>query len=341
MPITKAVVPVAGLGTRLLPATKSQPKEMLPVGRKPVVQYVVEELEAAGLRSILFVTGRNKTAIEDHFDRDVELRRTLAETGKDDLLAALAYEGADVEFFYTRQSVQLGLGHAIRLGESYAEGDPFVIALGDSIIESQGTPSVLRRLIGAFEGTGAAAAIALEEVAPADVSRYGIAAPDGDPLPGFDGDVIRIRELVEKPDIDKAPSHLAIAGRYVVDPAVFDALRRTTAGKGGEIQLTDALRIMLRDGKQIIGLRLRPGEHRHDIGNFESYFRSFLHFALRDPDHADALRGAIEEEVRQEGRGTPARPFSGLEGILEGKSETTEAEIEAAEYRVDWPDDDA
>ena len=297
MPIRKAVVPVAGLGTRLLPATKSQPKEMLPVGRKPVVQYVVEELEAAGLRSILFVTGRSKTAIEDHFDRDVELRRALASTGKDELLAALAYEDANVEFFYTRQSVQLGLGHAIGLAESYAEGDPFVIALGDSIIESRGTSSVLRRLVEAFESTGAAAAIALEEVAPADVSRYGIAAPESDPLPGPDGDVLWIRDLVEKPAADEAPSRLAIAGRYVVTPAVFEALRRTTPGKGGEIQLTDALRIMLRDGQKVIGLRFRPGERRHDIGNFESYFRSFLHFALRDPDHADALRQAIEDEM--------------------------------------------
>ncbi len=298
MPITKAVVPVAGLGTRLLPATKSQPKEMLPVGRKPVVQYVVEELEEAGIRSILFVTGRGKSAIENHFDRDPELSRALAASGKDELLSALAYEDADVEFFYTRQSEQRGLGHAVGLAATYAEGDPFAIALGDSIIESRVSPSVMKRLADAFEQTGAAAAIALEEVAPDDVSRYGIAAPDGDPLPGFQGDVFRLRDLVEKPAPAEAPSRLAIAGRYVVTSAVFDALGRTDPGKGGEIQLTDAFRIMLHEGKTLIGLRLRPGERRHDIGNFESYFRSFLHFALRDPDHADALRHAIEEEVR-------------------------------------------
>ena len=298
MRIAKAVVPVAGLGTRLLPATKSQPKEMLPVGRRPVVQYVVEEIEAAGLRSILFVTGRSKTAIEDHFDRDAELRRALREGGRDDLLAELAYEDADVEFFYTRQSEQLGLGHAVGLAESYAEGEAFVVALGDSIIESVGSPSVLRRLIDAFEQTGASAAIALEEVAAEDVTRYGIAAPEGDPLPSFGGDVVRIRDLIEKPEAHEAPSRLAIAGRYVVTPAVFDALRRTQPGKGGEIQLTDALRLMLREGKTLIGLRLRPGERRHDIGNFESYFRSFLHFALHDPDHGAALRAAIEEEMR-------------------------------------------
>ena len=297
MPITKAVVPVAGLGTRLLPATKSQPKEMLPVGRKPVVQYVVEEIEQAGLRSILFVTGRSKTAIEDHFDRDPDLRRTLAANHKRHLLDALAYEEANVEFFYTRQSEQLGLGHAISLSESFAEGDPFVIALGDSIIESKGSPSVLRRLIDAFEQTGAAAALALEEVPADDVSRYGIAAPAADPIPGVGDDVFRIAGLIEKPSPQEAPSRLAIAGRYIVSSTVFDALRRTKPGKGDEIQLTDALRIMLAEGETLIGLRFRPGEKRHDIGNFESYFRTFLHFALHDPDHAESLRDAIQQEL--------------------------------------------
>jgi len=296
MATTKAVVPVAGLGTRLLPATKSQPKEMLPVGRKPVVQYVVEELEEAGLRSVLFVTGRNKTAIEDHFDRDAELRRALANGKKADLLAALAYEDASVEFFYTRQSEQRGLGHAVGLAEGYVEGEPFVIALGDSIIESRQSPSVLRRLIDAFEQTGAAAAIAFEEVEPAEVVHYGIAAP-AETLPGFDGDVFRIADLVEKPDPAAAPSRLAIAGRYVASASLFGALRRTPPGKGGEIQVTDAFRILLREGKPLIGLRMRAGEQRHDIGNFESYFRSFLHFALRDPEHGEALRQALRREI--------------------------------------------
>jgi len=301
MAITKAVVPVAGLGTRLLPATKSQPKEMLPVGRKPVVQYVVEEIEQAGLRSVLFVTGRNKTAIEDHFDRDTELRRALANGKKSDLLAALAYEDANVEFLYIRQSEQLGLGHAVSLAEGYAEGQPFAVALGDSIIESRQSPTVLRRLIDAFERTGASAAIAFEEVEPDDVVHYGIADP-ADTLPGYGGDVFRLRGLIEKPSAAEAPSRYAIAGRYVVSSAVFDALRRTQPGKGGEIQLTDALRIMLDDGKTLIGLRMRAGECRHDIGNFESYFRSFLHFALADPEHGAELRKALARE--QESPGT-------------------------------------
>jgi len=299
MPPGKAVVPVAGLGTRLLPATKSQPKEMLPVGRKPVVQYVVEELEDAGLTSILFVTGRGKTAIENHFDRDLELRRALETSGKRELLDALAYEQADIEFFYTRQSEQRGLGHAILLAEGYVEGEPFVIALGDSIIESKHSPSVLRRLIEAFDRTGAAAAIALEEVEPQEVSRYGIARP-ADEIRGFGGEAFRISDLIEKPDPAEAPSRLAIAGRYVAAPSLFDALRRTEPGKGGEIQLTDAFRIMLDEGKTLIGLRLKPGERRHDIGNFESYFRSFLHFALADPDHGPALRKALAGELGHE-----------------------------------------
>jgi UTP--glucose-1-phosphate uridylyltransferase len=297
MPITKAIVPVAGLGTRLLPATKSQPKEMLPVGRKPVVQYVVEELEQAGLRSILFITGRGKTAIENHFDRDPELRRGLEANGKDHLLEALAYEDADVEFFYTRQREQLGLGHAVSLGQNYAENDPFVIALGDSIIESQGEPPVLRRLIETFERTGADAAIAFEEVSLDEVHYYGIAAPADEPLPDAGEDAFRVTDLLEKPSREEAPSQLAISGRYVVSGALFDALRRTTPGKGGEIQLTDALRLLLQDGKTVVGLRFRPGEKRHDIGNFGSYFRSFLHFALRDPDCAEGLRAAIRAET--------------------------------------------
>jgi UTP--glucose-1-phosphate uridylyltransferase len=269
---------------------------MLPVGRKPVVQYVVEEIEEAGLRSILFVTGRSKTAIENHFDRDAELRRTLKNGKKDGLIAALAYEDAEVEFFYTRQSEQRGLGHAVSLAEGYVGGEPFVVALGDSIIESKHTAPVLRRLLAAFEQTGAAAAIALEEVGPAEVSQYGIVAP-GETIAGFDGDVFRITDLVEKPEPDQAPSRLAIAGRYVVANSVFDALRRTPPGKGGEVQLTDALRIMLREGRPLIGLRFREGECRHDIGNFESYFRSFLHFALQDPEHGATLRHVVEDEL--------------------------------------------
>ncbi|MBM4037287.1 MAG: UTP--glucose-1-phosphate uridylyltransferase [Planctomycetes bacterium] len=296
MATTRAVVPVAGLGTRLLPATKSQPKEMLPVGRKPVVQYVVEEIQQAGLTSLLFITGRSKTAIENHFDRDAELRRALENERKSGLLAALAYEDANLEFFYTRQSEQLGLGHAISLAEGYVQGEPFVIALGDSIIESAGAPSVLRRLVDAFETAGAAAAIAFEEVAADDVVHYGIADP-GEALAG--GDAFRIRGLIEKPSTAEAPSRLAIAGRYVVGPCIFDALRRTKPGKGGEIQLTDALRLLLDDGQPVIGLRMRPGERRHDIGNFESYFRSFLHFALADPEHGEALREALAQESRR------------------------------------------
>lgn len=296
MAITKAVVPVAGLGTRLLPATKSQPKEMLPVGRKPVVQYVVEEIQEAGLTSLLFITGRSKTAIENHFDRDAELRRALSNGRKADLLAALAYEEANVEFFYTRQSEQRGLGHAVSLAEGYVQGEPFVIALGDSIIESAGTPSVLRRLIEAFEITGAAAAIAFEEVPPDEVVHYGIADP-AETLAAAGPDVFRVAGLIEKPAPAEAPSRLAISGRYVVAGGVFDALRRTAPGKGGEIQLTDALRILLDDGKRVIGLRMRPGERRHDIGNFGSYFRSFLHFALRDADCGEAVRRALAQEL--------------------------------------------
>ena len=198
MAITKAVVPVAGLGTRLLPATKSQPKEMLPVGRKPVVQYVIEELERAGIQSILFITGRSKTAIENHFDRDQELRDSLKAAGKEDLLDELEYEDKKVEFFYTRQSEQKGLGHAISLAEGYTHDEPFVIALGDSIIESDGDEPAVQRLIAAFEKTKAAAAIAFEEVPREEVFRYGIAKPLAEDA---EKEIFRVEDLVEKPSI--------------------------------------------------------------------------------------------------------------------------------------------
>ena len=193
MAITKAVVPVAGLGTRLLPATKSQPKEMLPVGRKPVVQYVVEELEANGIRQILFITGRNKSSIEDHFDFDYELTRHLREAGKEDLLPELQYERLKLEIFYSRQRRQRGLGDAIGCAEHFTRDQPFVVALGDSIIGLHASSRLVERLTAAFRESGAACAIAVEEVSPGSVSQYGIVRP------GSDGEVFPIVDLVEKP----------------------------------------------------------------------------------------------------------------------------------------------
>ena len=284
MSIDIAVVPVAGLGTRLLPATKSQPKEMLPVGRKPVVQYVVEELARMGMQRVLFITGPGKASIENHFDLNDELIQTLRESGKEDLLAELEYERAAVQYFYTRQRQLLGLGHAISCARSFVGDRPFVVALGDSIIGLHAESDVVQRMTRCFEEHDAAAVIAFEEVPAAEVSQYGIARPKSD------DEVFEILDLVEKPAPHEAPSNLAIAARYVLSPAIFDALATTKRGKGGEIQLTDAIRAVIRNGGRAYGVRLRPDERRYDIGNFESYFEAFVAFALADPKFGSALR---------------------------------------------------
>jgi UTP--glucose-1-phosphate uridylyltransferase len=279
-----AVIPVAGLGTRLLPATKSQPKEMLPVGRKPVVQYVVEELTRVGITRVLFITGPGKASIENHFDLNAELIQTLRETGKEELLAALEYERATVQYFYTRQRQLLGLGHAVSCARSFVGNQPFVVALGDSIIGMHAESDVVQRMTRCYHEREAAAVIAFEEVAPGDVGQYGIAKPK------TDDELFEIVDLVEKPSPADSPSNLAIAARYVLSPAIFRELAQTRRGKGGEIQLTDAIRAVIRNGGRAYGVRLRPGERRYDIGNFEAYFEAFVAFALADPKFGPALR---------------------------------------------------
>jgi len=279
-----AVIPVAGLGTRLLPATKSQPKEMLPVGRKPVVQYVVEELTRVGTTQVLFVTGPGKASIENHFDRNAELVQMLRESGKEELLAALEYDRSAVQYFYTRQRELLGLGHAVSCARSFVGNRPFVVALGDSIIGMHAESDVVQRMTRCYHEREAAAVIAFEEVPLSEVSQYGIAKPK------TDDDLFEIEDLVEKPSAREAPSNLAIAARYVLSPAIFEVLARTRRGKGGEIQLTDAIRALIRDGGRAYGVRLRPDERRYDIGNFEAYFEAFVEFALADPTHGPAVR---------------------------------------------------
>jgi len=290
MSIDIAVVPVAGLGTRLLPATKSQPKEMLPVGRKPVVQYVCEELARDGLRRILFITGPGKTSLENHFDVNEELVHLLRESGKEELLTSLEFERADVQYFYTRQRHALGLGHAVLAARAFVAQEPFVVALGDSIIGLDRHSDIVRRMREVFEDKQAAAVIALEDVPRDEVRHYGIAQP----LRTRDG-LVELADLVEKPSPADAPSTLAIAARYVLSPAIFQALDATQPGVGGEIQLTDAIRRLIRDGGRAYGVRLRPGERRYDIGNFESYFEAFVEFALADPKVGVTLRRRLLE----------------------------------------------
>jgi UTP--glucose-1-phosphate uridylyltransferase len=289
MDITISVLPVAGLGSRLLPATKSQPKEMLPVGRKPVVQYVVEELTRAGMKRILFVTGPGKTSIENHFDLNPELIQILRETGKETLLSELDFERAPVRYFYTRQRELMGLGHAVLCGRPFVGSQPFVVALGDSIIGMNAESDIVRRMIKVFAEKKAGAVIAFEEVPTTDVHRYGVADPKED------GEVFALADVIEKPSQQEAPSNLAIAARYVFDPAIFEMLERVDPGRDGEIQLTDAVRLLIQEHVPVFGVRLRHTETRYDIGNFDSYFRAFVEFALQDERSGPQLRATLEE----------------------------------------------
>jgi UTP--glucose-1-phosphate uridylyltransferase len=273
--IIDAVIPVGGLGTRLLPATKSQPKEMLPLVDKPVVQYVVEELAAAGIERLLFVTGRRKRAIEDHFDADPELERLVG--------GAFGDPKAGLEVLYTRQARPRGLGDALLCAASFSAGRPVVVALGDTVVTSPGDgPPVVARLIDASQG--ADAVLAVEEVDPQAVGRYGIVAVER----GV------VTEIVEKPALDAAPSRTAIAARYVLGPAVFEALRLTEPDAQGELQLTDALCRVLAGGGRIVAVPLTAGERRHDIGTIESYCAAFVELALADPRVGPGLRGLLD-----------------------------------------------
>ena len=285
MSVDLAVVPVAGRGTGLLPLTKSQPKEMLPVGRKPVVQHVVDELVHCGIGRMLFVTGPGKAAIENHFDTDPELITHLRESGKEDLLVELQFERHDVDYSYTRQRRQLGLGQAVLCAQPFVGSDPFVVALGDSLIGLHEHSDLVRSMVELFESSGADAIVALEKVAPHEVSQSGIAK-----LANGNGSGVEVVDLIEKPSAEEAPSDLALAGRYVCGPRIFDCLERTKPDKDGQIQLTDGLRLLLQEGGTVLGVPLPPGQKRYDVGDFQSYFRAFTESAVTDKEFGDALR---------------------------------------------------
>lgn len=284
MSITKAVIPVAGRGTRLLPATKSQPKEMLPVGRKPIVQYVVEELADAGLDNILFVTGRKKRSIEDHFDYNPELGDIEPDAHMYDKLS----------FFYIRQRNQNGLGDAISYAEKFVDGESFAVALGDSVIRGGSHSSLLKRMMDIHLSEKAGATVAFMEVEEDAVRKYGIARPKGRAGASFE-----VESLVEKPQPSETPSRLAISARYVFDPVIFDAIRRTPAGKKGELEITDAMNTLMKMGKKVMGVKLRKDEHRYDVGGFESYFKAFLDFALEDPEYGYMVRQYMRQKLHE------------------------------------------
>lgn len=290
MAVYKAVLPVAGMGTRLLPATKSQPKEMLPVGYKPVVQYVVDEMLGQGVAKFLFVTGRKKRSIEDHFDDDPELEARLdgRKLGHPDYAA----QGAD--FYYVRQRRPAGNGDAVRLGAEFVGDESFVVAFGDTIVHSPRANGVVARLIESHERHGSAATIAVWDVPLADTAKYGVVQPLGDI-----GDDFAIADIVEKPKPEEAPSRLAVAARYVFTPEIFSAIGSIEPGLGGELWLTDAIRVLLAQGKKVRCVRLKPDETRYDIGTPQTYYRAFADFALADPENGVDFARYLKEKLAQ------------------------------------------
>jgi UTP--glucose-1-phosphate uridylyltransferase len=274
--IRKAVFPVAGLGTRFLPATKAQPKEMLPLVDKPIIQYGVEEALASGVDNIILVTGRGKNAIEDHFDVSVELETFLEARGKTELLAEIRKISNLINFSYVRQGEPLGLGHAVLVTRNLVGDEPFAVILGDDVIDAN--PPAVRQMIDVFNEMQGPV-LAIERVPKSDVSAYGII--DGEEVkPG----VYRIKDLVEKPPRDEAPSDLAIIGRYVLTPDIFPALEATASDRSGEIQLTNGLRRLLKE-RPIYGCRIDGV--RHDTGNKLGFLKAVVYFALRRRDLAD------------------------------------------------------
>ncbi|RDG35726.1 UTP--glucose-1-phosphate uridylyltransferase GalU [Streptomyces corynorhini] len=293
--ITKAVIPAAGLGTRFLPATKATPKEMLPVVDKPAIQYVVEEAVAAGLSDVLMVTGRNKRPLEDHFDRNYELEQALTLKGDTERLSKVQESSDLATMHYVRQGDPRGLGHAVLCAAPHVGDEPFAVLLGDDLIDPR--DPLLARMVEIQEQRGGSV-VALMEVDPAQIHLYGCAAVEATE----DTDVVKVHDLVEKPDVADAPSNYAIIGRYVLDPAVFEILRKTEPGRGGEIQLTDALQQLSADekvGGPVHGVIFQG--RRYDTGDRGDYLRAIVRLACEredlGPDFRTWLRSYVSEEM--------------------------------------------
>ena len=283
MAVTKAVIPAAGLGTRFLPATKASPKEMLPVVDKPAIQYVVEEAVRAGLVDVLMVTGRNKRPLEDHFDRVVELEHTLSDKGQQDKLALVREASELATIHYVRQGDPRGLGHAILAAAQHVGQEAFAVLLGDDLIDYR--DPLLEQMIEVQQERGGNV-VALMEVPHDQISLYGCAAVRGS------GDVVEITDLVEKPPVDEAPSDLAIIGRYVLSPTVFDVLRRTPPGRGGEIQITDAMQLMIGQ-EPLHGVVFRG--RRYDTGDRLDYLKAVVRLAADREDLGPPLLEWLRE----------------------------------------------
>ncbi|TCK04035.1 UTP--glucose-1-phosphate uridylyltransferase GalU [Phorcysia thermohydrogeniphila] len=289
MVIRKAVIPVAGLGTRFLPATKAQPKEMLPIVDKPVIQYIVEEAVAAGIKQIIFVTGRHKRAIEDHFDRNLELERALEEKGKEELLKLVREISELVDIVYVRQKEPLGLGHAILTAEPAVGNEPFAVLLGDDIMVSD--PPAIKQLIDVFNKYRCCV-LGIQEVSREEVSKYGIVAGKE-----IEEGIYKVDTLIEKPSPEEAPSNLAITGRYILTPGIFEALRNIPPGKGGEIQLTDGIqKLGLREA---IYAKIMKGK-RYDTGTKVGFLEATVDFALSRKELREPFLRFLKKRLKEE-----------------------------------------
>jgi UTP--glucose-1-phosphate uridylyltransferase len=287
--VRKAVIPAAGLGTRFLPATKAQPKEMLPLVDKPAIQYVVEEAVSVGINDLLVITGRGKRSLEDHFDRSFELEYYLEQDGKADELAEMRRIAEMADIHYVRQGEPKGLGHAVGVASGHVGDAPFAVLLGDDIMHPES--GVLAGMLAAFEHYGHSV-IALKEVPEGDISSYGCAAVE--PL---EGNILRVLDLVEKPPASEAPSNLAVMGRYVFSPGIFEVLSATQPGRGGEIQLTDAIKT-LAEREPVYGYTFRDG--RFDVGNKLDYLRATVELALERDDLGPAFRRFLTERLQRD-----------------------------------------
>ena len=280
MKVTKAVIPAAGLGTRVLPATKAQPKEMLVIVDKPSLQYIVEELVESGIKDIIIVTGRNKNSIEDHFDHSYELEDTLKKNNKNTLLEKVEDISSMANICYVRQNHPKGLGHAILKAKSFVGDEPFVIALGDDIVYND--VPVAKQLIDNYSKYGSSI-VGCQEVKESDVSKYGIVKP----LLSLDEKTVEMENFIEKPSIEEAPSKLACLGRYLLTPKIFDYLEKTEPGKGGEIQLTDAIVAMMKDGEKVLAYNFEG--KRYDIGNKFGLLKANIEFGLKNEETREEL----------------------------------------------------
>ena len=277
--IRKAIIPAAGLGTRFLPATKAQPKEMLPIVDKPTLQYIIEEAIESGIEEILIITGRNKKSIEDHFDRSVELELELEHKGKVEMLEMVKSISNMVDIHFIRQKEPKGLGHAIYCAKSFVGNEPFAVMLGDDIVYNEGKPC-LRQLMDCYDEYKTSV-LGVQTVLDGDVDKYGIV--DGLKI---EGNVTKVKGLVEKPSVDEAPGNMAILGRYIITPSIFEILERTKPGKGGEIQLTDAL-LELMSEEAIYAYNFEG--RRYDVGDKLGFLEATVEYALRKPELKDAF----------------------------------------------------